>query len=154
MSTPEELLRGHPLYGLDQAVAGCLAPCLEGQFGEPFRRYRLGEDALTQAAVEATVQLAPKLVGRTLRQQEDILPRPSHDPELADAWRALLALVHGEWRDLCQLYGEVRAELRDLACMAAAQCAAERSGGPAHAARVRRVLALDSTLAPAWLPVG
>lgn len=154
MSTPEKLLRDHPLYGLDQAIVGHLAPCLERQFGEPFRRYHLEENALMAAAVETTVKLAPKLAGRTLRQQEDILPRPPHDPELADAWQALLALVHGEWRDLCLLYTEVRSELRDLSCMAAAQRAAEESGGPAHATRVRRLLALDTTLAPAWLPVG
>lgn len=79
MPAPDQLLRGHPLYGLDRAIADYLGPCLERQFGEPFRRWRAQEDARTLAA--------------------------------------------------------------------------EESGDPAHAQRVRRVLALDDTLAPAWIPL-
>lgn len=56
---PNQLLGDHPLYGLDQAISDYLGPCLERQFGEPFRRWRAREDARTLAAVDATLHLAP-----------------------------------------------------------------------------------------------
>lgn len=155
MPAPDQLLRGHPLYGLDRAIADYLGPCLERQFGEPFRRWRAQEDARTLAAVDATLHLAPTLAGKPLELQEDILPGAAPaSRQLSEAWNRLLVLTQGEWRGLCLLYGQVLAELRDLSCMAAAQHAAEESGDPAHASQVRRVLALDAALAPSWLPVG
>lgn len=154
MTTPDELLRDHPLYGLDRVIADYLGLCLERQFGAPLRRWHILEEAQTAAATNATLQLAPTLVGRPLKLQEDILPGAVPDPELERAWRSLLALARGEWRDLCLLYEQVLSELRDLYCMAVAQRAAEESGNAAHAALVRRVLALDKTFAPVWLPIG
>lgn len=152
MNTPYELLQDHPLYGLDRAIAGYLAPLLEQKLAEPFRRYRDREDAMTTAAVEATRQLGAGLAGRALTLQEELLARPDPGPALAQAWHELLDKAEGEWRDLCQLYGDVRAELRDLACMAAAQQTAIHSGDSAHAELVCRILGLDSALAPTWLP--
>lgn len=150
MTPTNELLKGHPLYGLDQAFADYLAPLLEQKFPELFRRYRDQEDALTAATVEATTQLGAKRVGQVLTLQEELLARPAA-PALTDAQRALLDAAEGEWRDLCQFYCIVRAELRDLASMAAAQQAAQQSGDTDHTMLVCQILNLDRALSPSWL---
>lgn len=152
MQTTHPLLKGHPLYGLDRAIEDYLAPRLEQRFADLFRRCREQEDLQTAAAVEATAQLGAGLVGRALALQEELLACPAADPAFYQAWRELMNAAEGEWAELCQLYSHVRAELRDLESMAAAQQAAQHSGDSAHAARVRDLLSLDSALAPTWLP--
>lgn len=152
MDKPCELLEDHTLYGLDRAIASYLEPRLEQRLGEPFRRCCDREDAMTAAAVEATGQLVAGLAGQDLALQEELLARGDPGPALGQAWRELLDGVEGEWRDLCQLYRDVRAELRDLTCMATAQQTAMHSGDSAHADLVRRILALDRAMGPVWLP--
>lgn len=152
MYTTDELLRDHPLYGLDLAIENYLAPLLERTFAERFRHYRDLEDARTAQAAEATACLGARLVGRELMLQEELVVQPEIDPALNQAWRGLLEEAKGEWSALCALYGDVRTELRDLTCMAAAQRTALQSGDSAHAARVGAILDLEGALAPAWLP--
>lgn len=151
MTAPNELLKDHPLYGLDRAIADYLAPVLEKQFGDLFRRYRRQEDIQTVAVVDATVQLGAGLVGQPLVLQEELLANPCFNATLRRAWHALRNGATEEWRELCQLYSHVRTELRDLACMSAALQVAQRSGDSAHAALVGDILGLDGALAPAWL---
>lgn len=151
MSPPNELLKDHPLYGLDWAIADYLAPVLEKKFEDLFLRYRRQEDAQTAAAVSATAQLGAGLVGQPLTLQEELLASPGSNSALSQAWNALLNGAAGEWRELCQLYSDIRTELRDLACMGAALEVALQSGDSAHAALVRDILSLDSALEPAWI---
>lgn len=150
MTAPNELLKDHPLYGLDRAIADYLAPVLEKEFGDLFLRYRQQEDIRTAAAVDATVQLGKGLVGQALTLQEELLAGPGSNAAFSRAWHALQNGAAGEWRELCQLYSNVRIELRDLACMAAALQTAQQSGDSAHAVLVRGILGLDRALAPAW----
>lgn len=151
MKTTQELLKGHPLYGLDQTIADYLDPLLEQKFGELFRRCREQEDLQAVAAVEATAQLGAGLAGQALTLQEELLACPDAGPAFQQVWHALLDAAEGEWKELCRLYGDVRAELRDLACMAVAQQSARQSGDSAHLALVQDILSLDSALAPTWL---
>lgn len=151
MTSPNELLKDHPLYGLDQAIADYLAPLLEQKFPVLFRLYRDQEDALTAAKVEATFRLGTAIVGKAITLQEELLACPAAAPAFAEAQRALLDAAEDEWRELCRFYSVVRAELRDLESMAAAQQAAQQSGNNDHAMLVCLILDLDRTLSPAWL---
>lgn len=152
METTHALLKDHPLYGLDRAIADYLAPLLEQRFAGLFCRCQEQEDLQTAAATEATAQLGAGLAGQALTLQEELLARPVVAPAFCQAWRELMDAAEGEWRELCQLYSHVRAELRDLESMATAQQTAQHSGDNAHAALVRDILKLDSALAPTWLP--
>lgn len=147
----EKLLKDHPLYGLNRAIADYLEPVLEKRFGGRFLDYRRQEEGRTAATVEETRALGATLTGQELFLQEELLAGPGPDDALRQAWQALLEVATGQWGELCQLYADVQAELRDLAAMAAAQEAAARQGDDAHAARVAGILALDGAVAPTWL---
>lgn len=147
----EKLLKDHPLYGLNRAIADYLEPVLEGRFGGRFQDYRRQEEGRTAAAVAQTRALGATLAGQELFLQEELLALPGPDDPFRQARQALLEVATGQWGELCQLYADVRAELRDLAAMAAAQEAAAETGDQAHAARVAGILALDEAVAPTWL---
>lgn len=152
----KELLTGHVLYGLDQAILTYLDSVLEDMIGVPFRDYRDFWKAAARRRAERVERKGRKLAASAsageIESQEQLLPGAWFEEDGAAVWDALIENATAEQRQLCALYNEVLQERYDLEHMMIAVQTARKFGEPAYAAQVRKVIGIEEEIVPVWWP--